>query len=550
LIRALTRHGVRQVFSLCGDHINAAYDACLDYGVRIVDVRHESAAAHMADGWARMTRQPGVCLVTGGPGHTNAVTGVATACLAGSPMLAISGHHDYGLIDRAAMQELDQVGLMRPITKWARLVHDARRIPEYVSAAFHEAWAGRPGPVHLSITEEAMLQAVDEAEAAPAPAPTLGPARPAADAREVARAIAHLRGARRPAIIAGSGVWWSGAEAELGALVERTRVPVFTIGLARGAVSDDHPLCFGYADPVLNDTAKALRRADVVLVIGKRFDFRLGFGGPRMFDPAATLIQVDIDPREIGRNRPVQVPIAADAREALRLLAGEAEAAGAWGEPDWAAELRAARDRMRAAWAAGMRDGGSPVHPLRVCAEVSQALTPETTIAIDGGDFTQFCRMLLPARRPGRWIRLGGLATLGAALPLGLAAKLARPAEPVVILMGDGGLGFYAMELDTAARHRLPVVVIVGNDRGWGMERNIQAGTAGPDRVVGCELGDARYGDMARALGCDGEQVEKADDVGPAIRRALESGRPTLLDVRTRGLASPITEQSIAKRRR
>jgi acetolactate synthase-1/2/3 large subunit len=348
--------------------------------------------------------------------------------------------------------------------------------------------------------------------------------------------------------VVGSGAFWAKAGDALTRFAELTRTPCFTIDLARGLISDEHPLCFGYADPILNETAKVLRMADLILLVGKRLDFRLKFG--EVFDPGAVVVQIDVDPAEIGRNRPIQVPLVADAAAALTALAAEAARRAGWRERPWLDQLRRQQKAWRESWAKGEMSEEAPLHPLRICREVRALLPEESVVVIDGGDFPQWPRMTLPARRPGHWIRVGSLGTVGAALPLGLAAKLAHPESPVLIFMGDGGMGFYGFELHTAVRLGLNAVIIVGNDQGWGMEREIQGALYGREQIAGCELGLVRYDEIMRALGGHGEFVERPADLRPALTRALASGKPAVVNVLIRkGTVSPLTAASIAAKR-
>ncbi len=546
LVRGLKQEGIEQIFSLSGDHINPIYDVCPDFQIRIIDTRHESAAALMADAWARVTRRPGVFVVTGGPGHTNALTGLASAFLQGCPVLGISGAPESSLKDRGAFQGLDQLALVRPITKWAAVVTDVRQIPEYLVTAFREALSGRPGPVHLTIPIEVLSRRTIEAPRAPSQG---GLSQPLLEAEpdRVREAVALLREAERPVLIAGSGAWWSQAGPELERVVELTRIPVFTIGLSRGLISDDHPLCFGYADPLLNGAAREFVRADVVCILGKRMDYRLAFGGSILFDPAARIIQVDIHSAEIGRNRDVEVGIVADVRNFL--IQCLAQMGKPWPERAWLRHIADAARSWRTSLGPGEDSDETPIHPLRLCRELREVLPPEATVAIDAGDFLQWARMTLPARCPGRWLRLGPLGTLGAAIPFGIAAKLARPREPVVVVTGDGGFAYHGFELHTAVRHDLPIVVVIGNDGAMGMEKQIQTALYGPDRVVGCELGLVRYDQVVEAIGGHGEFVEHPDALRPALLRALGAGRPACVNVVIRGVPSPLTEMSIARKR-
>jgi acetolactate synthase-1/2/3 large subunit len=557
VLGALRRQGVDMLFGLCGDHVNPIFVAAARHGIRIIDARHESAAVHMADGYARVTGRPGVSVVTGGPGHTNSVTGIATAQAAGSPVIAISGSYEPEQAGRLAFQEMDQEGIVRPLAKQARLVSTGADIEPAVEEAFEAALSGRPGPVHLSLPLGVLSRPAEAARGAAAgrSAPSAAPPRAdragdlLPDPRLVHDLLGRLGSAERPVLIVGSGAFWSGAAGALKLFVEAAHLPCFTIDLARGLLSDEHPLCFGYADPILNAAARAFQEADFVLIVGKRVDFRLGFGGPRVFHPQATLAQVDIRAEEFGRNRPVQLSIQADARATLEALAASIGGA-AWPEKPWIEDLRRRRKVWRESWREGEDSNESPLHPLRVCREAREALNPDSAVVIDGGDWPQWPRMTLQARGPGQWMRLGALGTVGAGLPLALGACAGRPGRRTVLFIGDGGMGFHLAELHTAARHNFDLSVIVGNDEGWGMEREIQSALYGAGAVTGCELGPVRYDEAARALGMRAERVERAADLRAALERHLGGRGPALIDVRLRkGSVSPLTAASIAAKR-
>jgi acetolactate synthase-1/2/3 large subunit len=393
--------------------------------------------------------------------------------------------------------------------------------------------------VHLSIPIEVSDALVDDGVAIPAPAslkPVLAPE------RDIEAALDLLEKAERPVMIAGSGVFWAGAGDSLRRFAELTQVPCFTIGIGRGVLSDEHPLCFGSADPILNVTAVEIKDADVVLLIGKRIDFRLAYG--QLFGPAAALIHVDIHAAELGRNRPARLPIHGDALETLDQLVRAGASRKGWKERPWVGRLREVKRGAVEARRADERSDEAPVHPLRLLKEVERAAGEDVIWAIDGGDFAQWCRIALPVKKPGHWLRLGPMGTVGAAIPFGIAAKLAKPESPVIVLTGDGGMGFHSWEIHTALRFKLPIVVIVGNDQGWGMERALQAGFY--NRTIGVELGPMRYDKVVEAMGGHGEHVEHPAELGPAIERALKAGRAACVNVMMRGLASPLTEANLA----
>jgi acetolactate synthase-1/2/3 large subunit len=526
--------GIDQVFTLVGDHLNDILPCAARRGIRILDMRHEAAVVHAADAWARITRRPSLSLVTGGPGHTNSLTGIATAMLAGSPVIAVSGSRPASLAERGAFQDVDQLALAKPIVKWAAQPPSAAQIPFYLARAATEAMSGRSGTVHLTIPMEQFAAKVERA-APPAILQERSPGAPTSG--DVERALELLRHAERPVIIAGSGVWWARAEDELRSFVERTSLPVYTMTLGRGILPDDHPLAFGYADPALNRAAvRAFAEADVFLVLGKRFDFRLAMGGSRVVPAAAKVIQVDVHPSELGLNRRLDAAICADAGATLRALTA---AAGAhrWPWRPWLERLQSLRADWEKELGVAARENGSPMHPAALFFELRRALPRDVLYSWDGGDFAHWGRAILPALIPGAWLRLGPLATIGAALPNALALQLAHPGKPVALITGDGALGFYIAELDTAVRHNLPIVIIVGNDAGWGIERELQGGRD----TVGCELRRTRYDIVMQGFGGEGEEIHTIEQVGPAVERAFASGRPYLLNMQVRGARSPFT---------
>jgi len=568
-VGAMLKLGIRQVFTLVGDHLNEVLAVMRREGVGILDMRHESAVTHAADAWARIHRRPALALVTGGPGHTNALTGIATAALAASPLIAVSGSRASTLADRQSFQDIDQAGMARPVVKWAAQPADGAQIPFYLARAFREANTGRRGAVHLTIPVDLFAKRVPAPADMPLPAE---PSRPAPDPRDVERALALLGDAERPVVIAGSGVWWSGAEQELLQFVEAAELPLYTITMARCAIPDAHPLCMGYADPALNRAAwRAFQEADLFLVLGKRIDYRLALGATRLFSAAARFIQVDIHPPELGMNRKLDVAICADLKATLRALLDavvtDLRACPASDSPvpraarqdrpgglsphhaGWLQHVRALRDEWQAWLAEQARDGSAPIHPAAFYRALETALPPDVLYSWDGGDFTHWGRAMLPARHAGGWLRLGPLGTIGASLPNGLALQLAHPGRPVAIITGDGALGFYIAEMDTAVRHGLPIVLIVGNDAGWGLERELQREMSGSSETAGCELRPTRYDVVMKGFGGGGETIDALDQLRPAVERAFSSGVPYCLNVNVRGARSPFTEWQILGKR-
>jgi thiamine pyrophosphate-dependent acetolactate synthase large subunit-like protein len=543
-VQAAAHLGIDTIFTLVGDHLNEVLAAAARSGMRIVDLRHESAVTHAADAWARIHRKPALSLVTGGPGHTNSLTGIATANLAGSPLIAVSGSRPSTLAGREAFQDIEQAAMARPVVKWAAEPPDAGQIPFYLHRAYQIANSGRRGAVHLTIPVN-LFTGEGQAAAVP-PIAEAGCAPPAGD---ISRTIELLRAAERPVLIAGSGIWWSGAEEALQRFIERTSVPLYTITMARGAVPDDHPLSMGYADPALNRAAfRAFQEADLFLMIGKRIDYRLAMGGSRLFPAGARFVQVDIHATELGLNHGLDVAIRADARLTLEALT---EAAGRPGGLSyWVERVRGLRADWEGELARAACDDTSPLHPAALFRELRAALPRDVLYAWDGGDFAHWGRAMLPANQSGGWLRLGPLGTIGSSLPNGLALRLANPGRPVAVITGDGALGFYIAEMDSAVRHKLPIVVIVGNDAGWGLERELQSDATGGAPTVACELQSARYDLIMKGFGGEGETVERLDQVRPAVERAFRSGVPYCLNAKIRGVRSPFTEWQIAGRKK
>jgi thiamine pyrophosphate-dependent acetolactate synthase large subunit-like protein len=525
--RALKREGVQYVFTLCGGHVMSIYDGCLDEGIGIVDVRHEQSAAHAADGWARVTGKPGVAIVTAGPGLTDAVTGVATAWRANIPMICIGGQAPRAFQDMGGLQDMAHVDLMKPITKWAVSVPSAHRLGEYVATAFRVATTNVPGPVFLEMPLDLLFDNVDDKDVVEwAHTRTEGAVGP--DPRYVEAAFEHLRGAQRPACLVGSQLFWSKRRDAYPEFVKTFGMPVYVNGQARGSLDPDDPHWF------LQTRKDALKKADVILIFGTPLDFRIGYGRERVINPAAKLIQVDLDGRELGRNRPCDVGIIGDTglvMEALTKLAKDAKFAPELSKP-WLTELRAIEKKKWEALAPQLTSDEAPLNPLRVCAEVDKFLTKDTIVIGDGGDFVGSAANVLRPRGFGHWLDAGPLGTLGAGPGYAMAAKLASPKSDVIIMYGDGAFGLNMMEFEACIRQKINIVGIIGNDAAWTQILRGQVQIYGPDRTPACKLAPTRYDKMIEAMGGHGEWVEKPADLRPAIERALCAGKPAVVNVR------------------
>ena len=534
LTRALREEGVDTVFTLAGDHILPLLDLLADEGFRLIDCRHEQAAVHMADAWGRITGQLGVCAFTT-PGHANAIPGLANALSSESPVLNIAGSADLRNAHRGIMQEIDQVGIARPVTKGAWLVHDARRIPDMVATAVRTAYEGRRGPVHLTVPVDVQTQCVEESEVRFYASATYRSQAPRVAAEEqVAEAIRLLRGAERPLIIASTAAAYGEWTTQLQQFIETTRLPLMTEEAARGIVSDEHPYCLGFFDLSLHQPANLIREADVVLFLGKLLDFTIGFGLPPIVSAAAKVIQVEPSGVQVGRNRGVDVGIVGDVGPVVAQLCAEA-ARHQWKELPWLQRLREARAAERARITAFATDE-TPLRSMFVHKTLAAFLRPDDVLVFDGGDYPYYGRAFLPARSPRSWYYLPNLGMLGQAVPVAMAAKLARPGSRVFCITGDGSFGFNGMELDTAVRHGLDIVVLLGNDAAWGIDKNIQLGLYG--KAVITDLVPTRYDIVAEGLGAHGELVERPEQLAPALERALAAGKPALLNIRVQSQIS------------
>jgi acetolactate synthase-1/2/3 large subunit len=517
--KALQRHGVSHLFTLCGGHIQAIYDGCLEDGIRVVDTRHEQTAGHAADGYARMTGKPGVCAVTAGPGVTDVVTAVANAQRAGIPMVVFGGAGPRTLQDMGSLQDMNHVELMRPITKWSVALPSTDRLQEYVDNAFRVAQANVPGPVFLEIPLDILMNFADDAD--PPTHSALEAARPAGDPGSIARAAELLKGAERPMFIVGSQIRWSREPGALRAMADAVAAPFFLNGMARGGLPHDHPSLMTRA------RKQALAQADVVFIFGTPLDFRLSYG--RAINPEAKLVQIDLDGAELGRNRRLDVAIHGDTGlvlDQLRAAVGNKSCA------DWLAAIRAIDDVSRAKMDAEMRSDADPPNPLRVCRAVSERLGDKDVVIGDGGDFVATAAYVLRMQWPQVWMDPGPLGTLGVGPGYAMAASLSRPDARTWIIYGDGSFGLNGLEFEAMVRQEIPVVAVIGNDAAWMQIRRGQVELYGKERAVATALDYTRYDKVVEALGGFGVYVERVADLEPALDAAMASGKPACVNVK------------------
>jgi thiamine pyrophosphate-dependent acetolactate synthase large subunit-like protein len=463
-------------------------------------------------------------MAASGPATTNLVTGLAHAWADGVPVLGLGGASPVSGNGRGVFQEIDQLAMMLPCTKWAARVHHPLRIPELVNTALRTAMSGKPGPVYLDLPGDILYQEVDEAKVDwPAPWDPAQQPRPAASEAEIASVIGLLRAAKQPVLISGSGVMWSGAAAALQAFVEACGIPFYTTPQGRGVIPEDHEYCY------LTARSTAFRDADVILVIGTRLNYVIGHAAPPRFNAAAKLVRIDIDPDEIAASPRLDLGIVGDARTVLAQLT---EAARRHVTPAtfraWRDRLRGQNDSKAAEQERAIASPATPIHPLRLCKEVRDVLDRDAILCVDGQEILNFGRQAIPTYVAGHRMNSGVFGTMGVGLPFGVGAKVACPDKQVVVLHGDGSFGMNAMEFDTAVRHKLPLLVVISNNGGW---------TADPNHdKPGRDLGYTRYDKLAEALGGYGEYVERPEAIRPALLRALEQvghGIPALVNVRT-----------------
>jgi acetolactate synthase-1/2/3 large subunit len=532
--RALKANGVETIFGLPGGHILPLFEGARREGLPLIGTRHEENAVFMAEGWALATGQVAAVAVTAGPGLTNALPGIAEANAAGVPVVVIAGRTGIGQRGRGAAQDFDQLAAVAPMTKWRAECLTTERVPEYVAEAVHRARSGTPGVAYLEVPQNVLARTVTAEPSSWPGGHVIEAARSVPVTEDMDRAVALLQAAERPVVVAGSGAFFSGAGPELTAFAERTGLPVVTTSAARGLVDDDHPTCLGG----LVHGGIALASADVALVLGSRFNANLVYGGLPLFPPGQKVVQVDIRPEHLGGLRRPEVGLTGDVTATLDALTEMwTKAPGAF--DGWMARAREGADASWASWNAECERPANGIHPGWLARETARFADEQgaSTFVSDGGDSVLWGLAMSNAHRPGTNMCIGSaMGTLGIGLPFGLAARAARPDEPVFVFTGDGAFGLSAIEVDTAARHGLGVVIVVVNNGGWGDVRHEQRMFYGPEGDEGAELSTMRYDLLAHAVGGHGERVTETSEVRPALeraRKAAEKGVPAIVDAVT-----------------
>ena len=525
LAKALRNEGVNDLFFIMGGPMLLAEESCIKEGIRPIDVRHEQAAAFMGQAYSRLLNKPSVCMAASGPGVTNLITGIANAYIDCVPVVAVGGSSPFKAYGRQVFQEIDQLGMMKPCTKWAERVYSLARIPEMVNVAFQKAMAGKPGPVYLDFPGDILYEKIDESEIDwSISGRSIPRARPHAAPELISDTIEALSKAKKPVIITGGGILWSDAADELREFVDKAGIPFYTTPQGRGVIPEDHPLSY------MTVRSAAFREADLIMIIGTRMNYIIGHAAPPRFNKDATIIRIDIDEDEISTSpRKIDIGIVGDAKAVLHQINSRLD--GIVNKDsflEWRNRLSDEEASKRSRPGGNSVSDAVPIHPLRLCEEVKNFMDRDAILVVDGQEILNYGRQSMPTFEPGHRLNSGPFGTMGVGLPFGLGAKIAKPDCQVIVVHGDGSFGLNAMELDTAVRHGINVLVVISLNGGW---------TADPDGTKpGRDLGYTRYDKMAEALGCYAEYVEQPGEIKGALERAQEQinkGRVAVVNIKT-----------------
>ncbi len=525
IARCLQKEGVADLFYIMGGPMLLAEATCVKEGIRMIDVRHEQAAAFACQAYSRLKQVPSVCMAASGPGVTNLITGMANALVDCCPVVALGGSSPLSQFGRQVFQEIDQVELMRGCCKYVDRLINLKRIPQQINFALQKAMSGKPGPVYLDCPGDMLYQKIDEnlVDWSFAGRPMLD-SRPMGDPRQVDALIGALAEAKNPLIVSGSGVIWSRAWAEMQAFVEAAGVPFYTTPQGRGVVPDDHPYSF------LAMRSGAFRDADLIIVLGTRMNYIIGHASPPRFGPSAKIARIDVDPSEIAMAaRYVDIPIVGDCKAVLgQLLQGIKGRINPDQFAGWRKQLADGEQAKRSSAGANKLQEDGDIHPVRMLEAVRDFMNRDAILCVDGQETLNFGRLTMPTFAPGHRLNSGPFGTMGVGMPFGVGAKVACPDKQVIVVHGDGSMGLNAMELDTAIRHKIPLLVVISLNGGW---------TGDPKREKpGRDLGYTRYDKICEALGGYGEYITKVEDIRPALERAqkkVDEGMVALVNVRT-----------------
>ena len=541
--KSLQLEGISNIFGIAGDHVLPVMDVMYDMGFQFIDTRHEQASVQMADAWARITGKPGVAMYTT-PGFANAIPGLTSALNSEAPLLSISGSAPLHELGRGAMQEIEQIDMASPVTKKAWLVTDPHRIPQMISQALRIAFSQRRGPVHLTIPIDVQQATVLENDITYYQPQQYRPQTiTQAPKEKIEETIEILRKSNRPLIIAGSAAAYTSIGQEMEKFIETSQIPFMTESNARGMVSDNHPNCVGFYDNGLNHVARKARDADTVVLLGMKQDIIIGYALPPTISANTKVIQIDPSSIEIGRNRGVDVGIVGDISKIVEQLTEEASKFS-WDGKAWTEELKNIR-KLQLEELEELAINENPPHAMFVHKTLKTMLRPDDFISFEGGDFCHFGRAYMPAESPRSWNYFSPIGMVGSGLTTAMAAKLAYPDRRSISLTGDGSFGFNGMEFDTAVRHGINVVSIMGNDAAWGIDRQIQLKVYG--KAVATDLLPTRYDKVVEGLGGHGEYVSDPDQLEGAIKRAFNAKKPSLVNIDIQRAISPRAEAAIAR---
>jgi acetolactate synthase-1/2/3 large subunit len=529
LVNTLKNRGVEYVFALCGNGLDPFLKACKEFNIKVIDTRNEQSAAYMADAWGRMTRRLGVVAVSSGPGHTNALTGLANAFWDGGPMMLISGCSSQDTRGLDNFQEIDQVGMAAPVSKYATMVRHIGHLPHEVNKAISLTVTGRPGPVHLTIPADIFNATVNENNLRQ----TLPPAEVVyscpGDNALIKDAVKILASAKKPFMVVGSGVFYSQAWEAISEFAKLTDIPIVSHIWDRCCIEEAIPQYMGVTNSELNYAMQKFSEADAILVVGARIDYRVSCGLPPGFPKGAKVIRVDVEPSEINRALIPDVGIVGDPRSVIGQMVEEAKSTGKWDNSEWLADTRNARDSLINKWDGLCQEDVCPVPSLRIIREIKKFLDKDVTFLLDGGNIGRWAHMILFDRHPSHWFTCGASGVVGWGLPGAVAMKLARPDKPLLLLSGDGAAGFTISEIETALRFGTPYVAVIAHDSAWG----IVADGQGDECHVACELGEIRFDRVAQALGAEGIFIEDPRSLAPSIEWALQSNKVVIIHVPT-----------------
>jgi len=546
IIKSLKMYEVDTIFGIAGDHILHLLDKLIDQDFRMIDGRHEAASVHMANAYSRILRKPGVVMSTT-PGHANAVAGLANAMHSEAPVINIAGSADSSNIGRGAMQEFDQVGIASSVTKGSWEVPSVERIPEYISLAFRTAMEGRRGPVHLTIPHDLQESEVDEKVFERFEKSSLDDQKnwlTYPNPKQIEKCLDLLKNAKKPIILAGLGAGATVSEKDLDKFLINTDIPFMGVDTGRGLVGDSHPNSLGIGYIPLNKAAQRLNECDVILLLGVKLDYQLGFGGSPPFNNEKIIISVDPEISQINRPRTVNLAVNCDVGPFVEKISDKSEGFE-WNNGDWLKSLKETKKTYLNEMDS-LAAGSLPMHPMEVSKAIREYMDEDTFVVFDGGDYCHYSRATVPVENYLRSMYVSSFGMIGVGLPYAIGAKAALPDKKIVLVVGDGSLGFHVPEIDTSVRHNLPITIIVGNNSLWGIDYWIQKGLY--DRDIWTKLDQTNYELIAKGFGANGSIVDNPIDLKKEIQRSLNSNKISLINTIVEKVSSPVADAAVSRK--